>query len=93
MFIHQIWWRRFFFFLFCFFLRVLGYSQHLKHLHFTLTGRGGQWTGELKCYFGQINGKLMSLMHSPQPHTLSVGTAVHQEFTAYVAFFFFPFLF
>lgn len=33
----------------------------------------------------------MSLMHFPQPHTLSVGTAVHQEFTAYVAFFFFFF--
>lgn len=54
-----------------------GVFTTLKHLHFTLTGQSGQWTGELMCYSGK-NGKLVPLMHFPQTH-ISVGTAVHLE--------------
>lgn len=81
-FIHQIWWRQSFW--------DTGIFTTLKHLHFTLTGQGGQWTGEFKCYFGKINEKLVSLMHFPQPH-ISVGTAVHLELQPVSGYFLFIF--
>lgn len=52
-----------------------GVFTTLTRLQCTLTGQGGRWTGELKCYFGKESGEPM-----PGYILLTNGLEVHREF-------------